>query len=194
METAPFVVLASGEGTTFEYLASQPFFNIKLLLSDQKSCGALDHAKKRGLPFKSISPKDYSSLRLWDEAFAKAIPEEAALLALAGFITKLGPFVLKKKKAINSHPALLPDFGGKGMYGLNVHRAVLKAKKKETGITIHYVNENYDEGAVIAQKKIPVLENDTPEGLQDRIKVQEKPFYKEVLYSLLIKNEQSPMN
>ena len=89
------------------------------------------------------------------------------------------------KKIINIHPALLPKFGGKGMYGINVHKAVLEAGEKETGITIHYVNEHYDKGEIISQYKCSVDKNETAETLQNKIKELEMKYFPKVISSIL---------
>ena len=196
------IVFASGSGTTFEYLANHSSIEAALLVTDQKSCKALKRAEKLGIPFRVVCPRDYSSSELWDEAVTKEVQQFSkdslvkrgdfgervfsGWIVLAGFIRLLGPVFLSsfKGRVINSHPALLPDFGGKGMFGIHVHRAVLKAGSKETGVSVHYVSEEYDQGRIIAQKKIKVLKEDTPESLEARVKELEKPFYAEVIQQL----------
>jgi phosphoribosylglycinamide formyltransferase-1 len=93
------------------------------------------------------------------------------LIALAGYLRLIPPAVIKRypQRIVNIHPALLPDFGGRGMYGLNVHKAVLAAGETESGATVHFVDEHYDEGDIIAQARVPVLPNDTPETLAARV-------------------------
>jgi phosphoribosylglycinamide formyltransferase-1 len=93
---------------------------------------------------------------------------------LAGYMKKLSPQITQNFKVINSHPALLPKFGGSGMYGRNVHDAVIANKESHSGVTIHEVNENYDEGRVILQKSLQINANETPETLEQRIKELEK--------------------
>lgn len=180
------IVLASGSGTTFKYLAKHPFLDVIFLLTDRKNCEAIEHSKKLNIPFKTICPKDYLSHSLWDQDMTKTVQiifKNQHLIVLAGFLSRLGSHFLSmfKNQIINSHPALLPNFGGHGMYGIHVHRAVLQAKKKTTGVTIHYVNEEYDQGEIIAQKKIKVFPSDTPESLEKRVKKEEKPFYSETI-------------
>jgi phosphoribosylglycinamide formyltransferase-1 len=93
------------------------------------------------------------------------------LIALAGYLRLIPPAVIKRypQRIVNIHPALLPDFGGRGMYGLNVHKAVLAAGETESGATVHFVDEHYDEGDIIAQARVPVLPDDTPETLAARV-------------------------
>ena len=111
------------------------------------------------------------------------------LIILAGFLWKFPEKILKDfpNKVINVHPALLPKFGGKGMYGMHVHQAVINNKETETGITIHYVNENYDEGAIIFQSKCEVLASDTAQDVADKIHELEMKHFPEVVDQLLKK-------
>jgi len=110
------------------------------------------------------------------------------IIFLAGYLKKLGSNILKtyENRVYNIHPSLLPKYGGRGMYGLNVHTAVINAGEKETGITIHRVIEEYDKGEIIAQKKVPVHENDTPQILAARVLTQEHLFIVEVLEKILV--------
>ena len=105
------------------------------------------------------------------------------MIFLAGYMRLLHPSILDTyhNRIFNIHPALLPKFGGKGMYGMNVHQAVLDAGEKETGVTIHRVNAEYDNGEIVAQTKVPVLENDTAEVLANRVLQREHEFLVEVI-------------
>ena len=109
------------------------------------------------------------------------------IIFLAGYLKKLGHTIIEtfKNHVYNIHPSLLPKYGGKGMYGINVHTAVLNANETETGITIHRVNDEYDEGDIIAQKRIPILKGDTPETLAARVLGQEHSFIIEILAKIL---------
>jgi phosphoribosylglycinamide formyltransferase-1 len=102
---------------------------------------------------------------------------------LAGFLLLIPSYLTKsfENKIVNIHPALLPKFGGKGMYGMNVHKAVHEAKEKETGITIHYVNENYDEGAIIFQAKCLIDTEDTPETISNKVRILEHEFFPKII-------------
>ncbi|MDE0151753.1 MAG: phosphoribosylglycinamide formyltransferase [Bdellovibrionales bacterium] len=176
--------LCSGEGTTFKYLAEQAQFQAVCLITNTKKAPVLKKAQNLNISSFTICPHEYPSTELWDEAVLKCLENKSIdLVILAGFLCRVGPLVLSsfKNKVINSHPALLPKFGGQGMYGIHVHKAVLQAQGKTTGVTIHYVNEEYDKGTIIAQKKINVLDNDTPEILEERVKKIEKAFYAEVI-------------
>jgi len=110
-----------------------------------------------------------------------------SLIVLAGFLLKFPEAIVKAyhNKIINIHPALLPKYGGKGMYGLHVHKAVLDNKEAETGITIHYVNENYDEGAIIAQHKVNINECTTPEEIALKVQELEHKYFAETITRLL---------
>ncbi len=176
--------LCSGEGTTFEYLAKQTQFHPVCLITNTEKAPVLKRARHLNIPSFTICPNQYKSIDLWDQAVLKCLKNKNIdLVVLAGFLRRVGSHVLScfKNKVINSHPALLPKFGGQGMYGIHVHRAVHQAQEKTTGVTIHYVNEEYDQGTIIAQKKIDILKNDTPESLEDRVKKLEKTFYASII-------------
>lgn len=194
------IVFASGSGTTFEHFTQCSEFSVIGLITDKKQCGAKERAQKREIPVYTIRPQDYSSFKEWDQALTQTIKtlsfnssseisstgSQWDWIVLAGYLRRLGPCFLStfKNKVINSHPSLLPKFGGQGMYGIHVHQAVCKAGEKQTGITIHYVNEEYDQGMIIDQKTLPVLPEDTPKSLEERVKKAEKLFYAETIKKL----------
>jgi formyltetrahydrofolate-dependent phosphoribosylglycinamide formyltransferase len=140
-------------------------------------CGAIEVAKKFGVPFFIVSVEEIIST-------LKNINPD--LIVLAGYMRKISEEVLEnfENKIINIHPALLPAFGGKGCYGIHVHEKVLEAGVKITGVTVHFVNKNYDEGKIIAQAAVPVLENDTPEILAKRVLSEEHNLYWQVIKNL----------
>ena len=184
------VVLASHTGTNFDSIArscknSDLPAKLLALITNNPLAKVIDKAKKKNIPFHSLSPTDF----LQEDPLIQVLDiYKPDLLILAGFVKKLGPKVLKKYKAINTHPSLLPKYGGKGMYGLRVHRAVIKAKDPLTGVSVHEVNEDYDKGKILAQIKIPVLDSDTAESLRDRLKPIENKFYIETLQKILTQN------
>ena len=183
--------LCSGEGTTFDYLAQKNFLHPACLITNKDQALVLKRAKNLKIPSFIFRLKDYSSFDLWDEDIKKCLEEHHIDLVIsAGFLAPIGTEVLKvfKNRVLNSHPSLLPQYGGKGMYGIHVHKAVCSAQEKWTGVTVHYVNEEYDKGQIIAQKKIEVSAKDTPESLQNRVKEIEKPFYAEVIQQILNSN------
>ena len=184
MDKPRLAFLCSGEGTTFEYLAKQPQFQPVCLITNSEKAPVLKRAQSLSIPSFTICPNQYESMDLWDRAILKCLKNKNIdFIILAGFLRRVGPYVLSyfKNKVINSHPSLLPKFGGQGMYGSHVHKAVHQAQEKITGITIHHVNEEYDQGSIIAQKKITILEDDTPESLEKKVKKTEKIFYASII-------------
>jgi phosphoribosylglycinamide formyltransferase-1 len=155
-----------------------------LLISNNRDSAALTWAADNGLTHLHISAKSAGSEEAADAAIAEALAAHRVdLVILAGYMRKLGPRTLKafSRRILNAHPALLPKFGGQGMYGVHVHTAVLNAGEAETGATIHLVDEVYDHGAVLAQAKVPVLPGDTPESLAARVQAREQELFPDVL-------------
>lgn len=183
------LVLASGTGSTFEFLArSQPKnWTLCGLLVNREDCGALNVAKMQQIPAGICSQKDFSSHAEWDIALAhKAKEFQPDLIVLAGFLAKLGVAFLNEfdGRILNTHPSLLPKYGGKGMYGRRVHEKVIENEEAVTGTTIHWVNEEYDSGNIIAQLEIPVHKGETVEQLESRLKDKEKQFLFQTLEKL----------
>ena len=119
-----------------------------------------------------VSRKDFDSIEKWDEAVVDEVERSGAeLIVLAGYLSLLGPKIVSRysNRIINIHPALIPSFCGAGMYGIRPHKAALAKGVKVSGATVHFVNENYDDGPILLQKAVDVLPNDTPESLQKRI-------------------------
>lgn len=177
-------ILASGSGTNAEnitrFFQEKQVANIKIIIANRKDAYVLERARQ--LKVKAV----YIENAEWKEGtnVLKLLKEEKIdFIVLAGFLAKVPSSIIEAfpDRIVNIHPALLPKFGGKGMYGDHVHEAVIAAGEKESGITIHYVNENYDEGTTIAQFKCPVYENDTPEELAQRIHKLEYAHFPEVI-------------
>ena len=167
-------VLASGNGTTFQAIIDAIKENklnadIKILISNTEKAYVIERAKKEGI--NNYILHDYKDE---NELYQKLKENDVDLIVLAGYLKLLPQNVVKDFVIINTHPALLPKYGGKGMYGMNVHRAVVENHEKETGATIHFVNEEYDKGRIIAQTKVDVYENDTPEDVSSRVQEAEK--------------------
>jgi phosphoribosylglycinamide formyltransferase-1 len=171
-------VLVSGSGTNLQALIdawkSGHLAGGELSLVVSSRCGvqALQRAENAGIKTITIERKKYASFSAYDNALANVLSEEKIdLVVLAGFLSILGPEVLKtyENKIINVHPSLIPSFCGKGFYGLRVHEEALKYGVKVTGATVHFVNEVVDGGKIILQKAIDVLGDDTPETLQQRV-------------------------
>jgi phosphoribosylglycinamide formyltransferase-1 len=155
-----------------------------LVISNNRDSAALAWAKENRIPTQHISAKTEGSEAAADAAIAAALSMAGAdLVILAGYMRKLGPETLSvfKNRILNVHPALLPKYGGEGMYGRYVHEAVLAAKDTESGCTIHVVDAVYDNGAIVAQAKVPVEPGDTCETLQQRIQAREQTLYVETL-------------
>jgi phosphoribosylglycinamide formyltransferase 1 len=179
-------VFASGGGTNLQSLIDRFSFSDKssalrvaLVLSDREDAGALDRARAAHIDASVVAvagrPPDYVAR----ETLAALESSDIDLIALAGYLRLVPPVVVRRYRGriVNIHPALLPSFGGKGMYGLRVHAAVLASGCKVTGATVHYVDENYDEGRIIAQWPVPVFGDDTPEALAARVLKVEHMLY-----------------
>ncbi len=181
-------IFASGNGTNaqciIEYFLGNKNIKIALVLSNKKDAYVLERAKKFDVRTFIFSNKELQKTNKVLDILSKYCID---LVVLAGFLLKIPNNLIHaySNLIINIHPALLPKYGGKGMYGNFVHEAVIKAGEIESGITIHYVNEKYDEGKIIFQAKCEVLENDTPESLSQRIHFFEHKHYPCVIEKLL---------
>lgn len=141
-----------------------------------------ENIKNYALDFKNMDKADY------DNQMYKLIKESNAdLICLAGYLRKIPDNIVKeyKSRILNIHPALLPKFGGKGMYGHHVHEAVVKAGEKKSGPTVHFVDENYDTGSIILQKEVPVYETDTPDDVAKRVLVQEHIIFPQAIKKVI---------
>jgi phosphoribosylglycinamide formyltransferase-1 len=171
-------VLVSGGGTNLQALIDAwkseglGGGELSLVISSKTGVQALERAQKAGIKTVTIERKNFSDIYGYDSAFCDIlIKENIDLVVLAGFLSILGPMVLKsfENKIINVHPSLIPSFCGKGFYGLRVHEEALKYGVKVTGATVHIVNEVVDGGKILLQKAIDVMPDDTPETLQQRV-------------------------
>jgi phosphoribosylglycinamide formyltransferase-1 len=163
---------------------------VVLVASNNSDAPGLRVAEDRGIPTAVFDRSAYEDGEEFATYMLFTLAEHKVdLIVLAGYLRRIPPKVVTsyKRRIINIHPALLPRHGGKGMFGMNVHRAVIESGEKETGVTIHYVDEIYDHGAVIAQRTVPVLPDDTPESLAQRVLVVEHQIYPEVLQMLVNK-------
>ena len=187
-------VFASGAGSNFKaildsikkgYLKSK----VCLLITNNPDCGAVKIAGKNKIDHLSINKKLFAELteKEYSDIFLNALKKyKIEFIVLAGYMKIIRPEVLRKyrNKIINIHPALLPSFGGKGMYGINVHKAVIASGVKVSGITVHFVNENYDEGKIIFQKCCEVKTADDEISLQKRVLRMEHKYYPRVIKSI----------
>ena len=176
-------LLASGSGSNAENIV-QYFLNNKeiefpLVLSNKKEAYIHERAKKMNIPSFAINKSGFEN----GEALHLLKENRIDFIVLAGFLLKVPENILNAypNKIINIHPALLPKYGGKGMYGSHVHEAVVANKEVESGITIHYVNENYDEGQIIFQAKCPVLPNDSADDVAEKVHALEYKHFPEVI-------------
>lgn len=181
-------IFASGAGSNaqkiIDYFRGSSSVHIALIVCNKPEAGVLDIARKEGIPVLLIEKERFFRGDAYLPEFKKA---GITFIILAGFLWKVPSALIQAfpDQIINIHPALLPLYGGKGMYGHHVHAAVIAAGDKESGITIHYVNERYDEGATIFQARCPVQPGDTPDALAQRIHALEHAHYPKVIESLL---------
>ena len=180
-------IFASGRGSNakniIEYFKNKDV-DIKIIITDNKNAGVLEYAEEYKIPFLILTENELRA----PELLIKKLQEfNIDLIVLAGYLKLIPVEILDafKNKIINIHPALLPKYGGKGMYGMKVHKEVKKAGEQYTGITIHYVNEKYDEGEIIFQKEIKITTDDSPEDIADKVHSLEYKYYPVVIESLL---------
>ena len=185
-------VLASGGGSNLQSIIDHSLNGsldgeVVAVISNNSSAGALERARRHGIEALHISGATEGSPETADRRIADELARRSVdIIALAGYMKKIGPVLLERfaGRIVNIHPALLPHFGGPGMYGMHVHRAVIAAGAKESGPTVHFVDEQYDHGAILASRTVPVLPDDTPESLQERVLVQEHELYPAALQEL----------
>lgn len=157
------------------------------LISNNHDAPALKWAQEMGLPAYHLSSKTYPEPAALDTAICNTLQKHGVdIVVLSGYMRMLGAQTLStfRNRILNVHPSLLPKYGGRGMYGINVHQSVLAAGEQVTGITIHLVDEHYDHGKIVAQCQVPVLPDDTEQTLQARVQAREKEFYIEVLQAI----------
>lgn len=180
-------VFASGSGTNLQALLDRfthdEAARIALVISDVADAGALDRARRAGVRAEHVPVRGRAPHDIAQDTLALLAAEDIALIALAGYLRLVPePVVARFRHAmLNVHPALLPAFGGPGMYGRRVHEAVLAAGCTVSGVTVHYVDERYDEGRIIAQWPVPVLPHDSPEQLAARVLAVEHALYPAVV-------------
>lgn len=190
MSVKRIAIMASGSGSNaqkiMEYFADNNNVKVDCLLSNNPQAHALDRALKMGVETFTFDRNTFYNTTFVSDLLSK---REVSLIVLAGFLWLVPEILVRSFKIINIHPALLPRYGGKNMYGMNVHRAVIESGDSVSGITIHHVNEVYDEGAVIFQAECHVDENDTPETLAEKIHQLEHTHYPRVIAGLLESND-----
>ncbi|HEY5368035.1 MAG TPA: phosphoribosylglycinamide formyltransferase [Hanamia sp.] len=181
------VIFASGAGSNtkkiIDYFKGNQNVSIALIVCNNPGAGVLDIATKENIPVLMITKNEFAQTG-YGQQIKSFQPD---LIILAGFLWKIPEILVASfpQKIINIHPALLPAYGGKGMYGNAVHSAVISGKEKQSGITIHYVDEKYDNGKIIFQESCDVTENDTVESLSEKIHELEHEFYPKIIDRLL---------
>ena len=180
-------IFASGSGTNAEnllkYFKNNQLANITLVLSNNQHARAIQRAKKHNVKTLVFSRKDLYET----DYIVEILKEKADFIILAGFLWRIPKSLIEifPNSIVNIHPALLPKYGGKGMYGMRVHETVKENEEKETGITIHYVNERYDEGNIIYQKKITITPEYSPKDIAAKIHLLEYKYFPRVIENLL---------
>ena len=180
-------VFASGSGTNAEnliqYFQDSKDFTIESIFCNNPQAGVLDRAKRLKIKSTTFSKSEFAQ-----ETFLEGLKHlEIDAIVLAGFLWKVPEYLIQKfpDRIINIHPALLPKYGGKGMYGSNVHEAVISNGEKESGITIHLVNEEYDKGKILFQASCPVMAEDSPDDLAKRIHQLEYKHFPQIVEDYL---------
>ena len=183
------IVFASGSGSNAEniinYFSSTKTATVTKVLCNNKEAKIFERCKRLNVSCSYFNRDDFYN----SNNILNILKADADYIILAGFLWKVPENIIKAfpKKIINIHPALLPNYGGKGMYGMNVHRAVKANKETETGITIHFVNENYDEGAIIFQAKTKLTPENTPEDIARKIHLLEQRYFPKVIEEIIVK-------
>ncbi|MDX1590422.1 MAG: phosphoribosylglycinamide formyltransferase [Balneolaceae bacterium] len=189
------VVFASGSGSNFQAIIDAIEAGqikdaiIAGLIAGKPGIQAIERAEKAGIPVE-ILDSSASGEQADQQITGKLADWKPDLIVLAGYLKKIPDSVVKEfdRKMINIHPSLLPKFGGKGYYGSKVHSAVLEAGERESGCTVHFVNEQYDQGSIIRQVRVPVLADDTVESLSKRVLEKEHELLPAVINELLNSN------
>lgn len=181
-------IFASGNGTNAEniirYFQDSGRACVELVLTNRKSAYVMERARSLNVPSAYVPKEEWEAE---DSVLSLLDDKKIDFIVLAGFLARVPDGILHAYpyKIINIHPSLLPEFGGKGMYGDRVHEAVVAAGEKETGITIHYINERFDEGEIIAQYTCPVLPDETPEEVAAKVHALEYRYYPQVIDRLV---------
>jgi phosphoribosylglycinamide formyltransferase-1 len=190
-------VFCSGSGSNFQAIfhalkKKQLNAEIVLCLSNRAHCGAMEFARRNGIATVHLTEKQLNSFDDFAAAMLRCLREQSiGIIVLAGYMRKVPDAVVAAfhDKIINIHPALLPKFGGEGMYGIYVHTAVLEAGETESGATVHLVNEEYDKGKILMQRHVAVLPDDTPETLAERVLACEHILYPDALEKFLAEQQ-----
>ncbi len=189
------VVFASGSGSNFQSIidaisSGSLSANISGLITNKDLIRAIDRARKVDIPVSVLNPSEFESTEEYENRLLEILQENNAdLLILAGYMKKIPSAVVNKyeDRILNIHPSLIPKHCGKGFYGLKVHESVLDSGDEETGCTVHIVNKEFDDGPILAQSKVSVQSDDTPETLAKRVLAEEHKLYPKVIQEYLNK-------
>lgn len=192
MNKLKLAVLASHEGSNMQSIidaskTGKLDAEVVCIISNNSDSGALKRAANEGIPGYHVSSKEFPDERDLSNEILRILKSHSVdLIILAGYMKIIPLEIISnyRNRILNIHPALLPKFGGKGMYGMNVHKAVLEADEKESGATVHIVDEIYDNGKILLQKKVPVLDGDTPDTLAKRVLTEEHRIYVETIQQI----------
>lgn len=195
MKTKRLTVFASGMGSNFKALHNAVLkreipAQITALICDKPGAGVLQYAKDNNIPYILLSPEDFPEKAAYTLKLRGILEtDQPDLIILAGYLRKIPDEIVADypRRILNIHPSLLPKYGGKGWYGMRVHRAVIKNGDVESGCTIHFVTNVYDEGPIIAQSRVPVSPDDSPETLAEKVKRLEHILYPKVIRHILSK-------
>ncbi len=183
-------IFASGSGTNaqriIEYFKGHSFISVDLILSNNPEAFVLTRTKSAGIPTVIFTRKEFYET---EKVLTILKDRQITFIVLAGFLWLIPGYLLREyaDRIVNIHPALLPGYGGKGMYGMRIHESVIHSGDKETGITIHMVNERYDEGQIIFQARCDVEANESPESLAQKVHALEYEHYPRIIESVLKK-------
>lgn len=189
------VVFASGSGTNFQSVIQAVQrgdidARISGLVTNKAEIGAIEKARKYSISSRVLDPNKFEDEREYTRQLLEQLNNwNTDMIVLAGYLKKIPAEVIQayQNRILNIHPALLPKYGGKGYYGLNVHKAVIDSGEKESGCSVHIVTDEFDAGPVLAQAKVAVLEGDTPEKLAKRVLEQEHKLLPKVIKQVLLK-------
>jgi phosphoribosylglycinamide formyltransferase-1 len=191
-------VLVSGEGSNMQAIIDstrrgilKAVAEVVLVISNNAGAYALQRAKNENVKSACIQKKSFKDLKSFnDSILQELLAGRVDLICLAGYITLIGENIISKYKGkiLNIHPALLPKFAGKGMYGRYVHEAVIRSKEKKSGATVHFVETDYDTGEIILQKEVDVLDNDLPDKLAKRVLEIEHQIYPQAIKKVIERN------
>jgi phosphoribosylglycinamide formyltransferase-1 len=184
-------IFASGTGSNarkiIEHFKHHPDIGVGLVVCNNPTAGVLDIARGHHLPFLVVNRQEFKE----GTGLSRALKQHHIdFIVLAGFLWLIPTWLVKQyeQRMVNIHPSLLPKFGGKGMYGMHVHEAVCQAGDRETGITIHYVNEQYDDGNIVFQTSCPVEPGDTPQSVAKKVQQLEHRYFPQVIEQLILNN------